>query len=453
MGLETVIEDVLSRGRSEAEEIRRATMAERERILQDARAEGAKLLSQREQDAKVAVERSRVQALARAELESKKVVLSAQKELLDQVYAAVLEKLARLAESESLVRSLLQAHEGEWRNGKVSCNAHDAGAVRSIVGKNFGGTIEGVGGVVIDSADGSRRIDLRFATKASGVDLIELATSRNLAAVYTQIIGFSEGELRQMIGWYLDRFDVQNVKTIVRGKLFGASPSEIQEDVVAAGSMRESFLQSLIELPTLDEVFARLEGTIHAQALEALGKKPSEASKWNEWEDLVTKLYYENLLAVVPERTEGTRLMREFIRREIDIANVKTLLPLWASKATLPYDAFVEGGLEIPTVELAEMISLDVNGLTARLRDYALTEDLSTKLKDLQAMGVGQLVRSVEKLHLLEAGRYAHVHPLSVLVILDYIVRKDREVQNLRIIARGKESGLSSEVIRELLVV
>src|SRR2546425_361844 len=210
---------------------------------------------------------------------------------------------------------------------------------------------------------------LALATKASGVDLIELATSRNLAAVYTQIIG------------------------------------------------------------------------------------PSEVSKWNEWEDLVTKLYYENLLAVVPERTEGTRLMREFIRREIDIVNVKTLLRLWASKATLPYDAFVEGGLEIPTVELAEMISLDVNGLTARLRDYALTEDLSTKLKDLQAMGVGQLVRSVEKLHLLEAGRYAHVHPLSVLVILDYIVRKDREVQNLRIIARGKESGLSSEVIRELLVI
>ena len=68
---------------------------------------------------------------------------------------------------------------------------------------------------------------LALATKASGVDLIELATSRNLAAVYTQIIGFSEGELRQMIGWYLDRFDVQNVKTIVRGKLFGASVEEM----------------------------------------------------------------------------------------------------------------------------------------------------------------------------------------------------------------------------------
>ena len=164
MGLETVIEDVLARGRSEAEEIRRATAAERERILQDARVEGAKLLAQREQQAKGAAERARIQALARAELESKKIVLSAQKELLDQVYAAVLDKLARLAESEGLVQSLLRAHEEEWRNGKVYCNARDADRVRLIVGKNFGSTIDCVGGVVIDSADGSRRIDLRFET-------------------------------------------------------------------------------------------------------------------------------------------------------------------------------------------------------------------------------------------------------------------------------------------------
>src|SRR5712664_2131375 len=72
---------------------------------------------------------------------------------------------------------------------------------------------------------------LALASRASGVDLIELATSRNLAAVFTQIIGFSEGELRQMIGWYLDRFDVQNIKTIVRGKTFGASSAEILEDL------------------------------------------------------------------------------------------------------------------------------------------------------------------------------------------------------------------------------
>src|SRR5213594_2246842 len=129
---------------------------------------------------------------------------------------------------------------------------------------------------------------LALASRASGVDLIEVSTSRNLAAVFTQIIGFSEGGLRQMIGWYLDRFDVQNVKTIVRGKLFGATPEEIAEDIVAAGSMEESFLKSLIKLPNLDEVFARLEGTIYAEALASLGERPADVKKWNRWEDLVT---------------------------------------------------------------------------------------------------------------------------------------------------------------------
>src|SRR5207253_2336022 len=70
----------------------------------------------------------------------------------------------RLPESEGLLRTLLQSHAEEWRNGKVYCNAHDADPARSIVGKNFGGTIECVGGVVIDNAEGTRRLDLRFET-------------------------------------------------------------------------------------------------------------------------------------------------------------------------------------------------------------------------------------------------------------------------------------------------
>src|SRR5438094_9584655 len=68
---------------------------------------------------------------------------------------------------------------------------------------------------------------LALATKASGVDLIELATSRNLAAVYTQILEFSEGELRQENGWYLERLDVQDIQELDRRNMVGAAPEEI----------------------------------------------------------------------------------------------------------------------------------------------------------------------------------------------------------------------------------
>lgn len=169
MGLETVIEELLTEGRSEVEEIRRATRAEREKILSDARAEGAKLLERREREAQEAAERLRVQALARAELESKKVVLAARKALLDEVYSKVLEKLSRTPEAAQWLRALLEANAAEWRNGKVYSNARDADAVRKVVGGNFAGTIECVGGVVIDSADGTHRTDLRFETLLSDV--------------------------------------------------------------------------------------------------------------------------------------------------------------------------------------------------------------------------------------------------------------------------------------------
>lgn len=169
MGLEQVVEQILGRGRDEAEEIRRATLAEREKILADARAEGAKLLERREREANEAVERLRVQAVARAELESKKIVLSGQKELLDEVYAKVLDKLRTVPEGREWLQALLQRSEAEWRKGKVQCNARDEPTVRSIVRESFGGIIDCVGGIVIESVDGSHRTDLRFETLLADV--------------------------------------------------------------------------------------------------------------------------------------------------------------------------------------------------------------------------------------------------------------------------------------------
>src|SRR2546427_5145182 len=169
MGLESVVEDVLGRGRSEVEEIRRAALAERDRTLQNARAEGAKLLEVREKEAQQAAERLRVQALARAELEGKKIVLSAEKELLDAVYAKVLGKLAVLADGAAILHSLLKAHAADWRTGKVYCNEKDANAVRSAVGTSFGGTIDCVRGLGLESGGGTHPIDPRCETLLADV--------------------------------------------------------------------------------------------------------------------------------------------------------------------------------------------------------------------------------------------------------------------------------------------
>ncbi len=294
---------------------------------------------------------------------------------------------------------------------------------------------------------------LALGTRYAGVDLIEMATSWNLAKTYNQIFDFCEGHLRTIVGHYLDRYDLQNVKTIVRAKTYGATPQEVEEDLVPAGSFALDYLRELIAAADLDETFSLLEGTIYAAALEGLGVRASEVPNWAAWEDRVSRLYYMELLQSVPPSTEANRLMRHFIEREIDIVNLKTLLRVWAAKAAFDRDIFLPGGLEMTPEELEEMVALDKAALMAHLSEYSFYEDIADDLERVESTGVGALLRKVEKVHLKEAGRYSHLHPLSVLPILDYIVRKDREVQNIRLIARGKESGLSNDVIKNLLVV
>lgn len=294
---------------------------------------------------------------------------------------------------------------------------------------------------------------LALGARYSGVDLIEMATAKNLAKTYSQIYDYSEGNLRDMIARYLDRWDLQNVKTIVRGKVHGASVTEIEEDLVAAGSFSEEFLLELASEDTLEAVFEELEGTVYAQALDRLQEPPGKVSNWARWEDLVSQLYYQELLASIPPSTDANRLMREFVQREIDVVNLKTLLRAWAAKAEFGREIFLEGGYEMTVEELEEMVPLEHAELLKRLAYYSYYEAIEDGLRNVAERGVGVLIRRVEKEHLIAAARYSHLHPLSVLPVLDFIVRKDREVQNIRIIARGKESGLSNDVIRDLLVV
>src|SRR3989475_8646182 len=200
------------------------------------------------------------------------------------------------------------------------------------------------------------------------------------------------------------------MKTIVRVKIFGSLAEEVKEVLVPAGSFPIEFLRQLVEAPTLDDVFKRLEGTIYAKALAGLGDRPSAVTKWAAWEDRVSRLYYADLLQSVPPSTEANHLMREFLEREIDIVNLKTLLRVWAAKATFDREIFLPGGYETTEEELSEMVRLEKPALVARLSEYSFYPEIAGDLERGETTVVGSLLRKVEMIHLTEAARYSHLH-------------------------------------------
>ncbi|MFQ6059693.1 MAG: V-type ATP synthase subunit E family protein [Thermoplasmata archaeon] len=164
MSLDRVIKNILETGKAEAKGIVMEGQKERERQIKEARKEGKKLLDSKIEESNELIQRMRMQEIARAELESKKIVLSGQKEVLDTIYEKALERLGNLPRNESLLRSLISQNREEIKDGRVFCNQRDAEFVRSLVGTNFAGTIDCVGGLVVESRNGRRRIDLRYET-------------------------------------------------------------------------------------------------------------------------------------------------------------------------------------------------------------------------------------------------------------------------------------------------
>jgi len=168
VGLEAVIQEILEKGRQESAALVEGAKGERERLLGEARKEMAAVMVQREAEANAAAERRRVQDLARAELEAKRLVLNGQREVLDQVYQEATHALRDLVDG-ALLGRLLTANAAAWRSGKVFSNARDERSVRAIVGSAYAGTIACAGGVVIEAEGGAKRLDLRYETLLKGV--------------------------------------------------------------------------------------------------------------------------------------------------------------------------------------------------------------------------------------------------------------------------------------------
>lgn len=164
MSLERVIEAILQRGQVEAQEILDSARQEREGTLSEVATKGEDLFREREQQAKEQTAREKLREIARAELGSKKTALQAQKEVLDDIIDRAKRRLRERPPSEDLLKNLVDAHQEELAGGFVLCNGTDLSILRKLVKCEVRDELDCIGGFVIESEDGSRRIDLTYDT-------------------------------------------------------------------------------------------------------------------------------------------------------------------------------------------------------------------------------------------------------------------------------------------------
>lgn len=303
-----------------------------------------------------------------------------------------------------------------------------------------------------------------LAVKFSGITLLENALNVNEERNYAEVRDLAKGEVGDLVGRYLERFTAWNLKTILRGRYYGAKSEEMQRELLIENRADYDFYRALMDV----------EGTGVKPVVEALATHPRGAEAFKllrdveakhaedpfvlqHLEDALDRAYYTRLLETIPANDPDAALFLQFVKKEIDTVNLSVLLRFeWrGDPSTRVLEFMIPGGLELGPSDLRRLAeATNRTELVERLKEshiYAEIKDHLEKALETNSLVPVQvaLIRGLADF----AQRFSHRNPLSVLPIVNYLLRKHYEVRNLRAVARGKQAGLTEAEIESLLVV
>jgi len=304
----------------------------------------------------------------------------------------------------------------------------------------------------LEETEYRKEID-ELAIKYSNAKLITLATKTNMFRTFNQLFGLSPIRFRNLFAQYLKKWEIQNLKSILRGKVAGAKKEEIIDLLVPVGSLSEDFLKSLSEKKDVADVVESLNGTEYYALLKGLVSKPAPKLLL-EMETALDRHYLQSTARVLEAAREG-KVFRNFVKSRVDVKNLKLLLKLRNEdmKADFIYPYLMSGG-KIPVERLRKMAKLPMEELLKELEKTAYWKYISGAISQYkETRSLGGIDPAFGKFTFSQAIRLLHRHPLTIVPLFTYVVVKEAEVRNLRTIAHCKAAGIQPEAIKSYLVL
>lgn len=286
-----------------------------------------------------------------------------------------------------------------------------------------------------------------LASEYSGAQLVERATQAQLANEFQRILGWCEGEPKVLLGLYFERFTVANLKTMVRGTRTGANPEQILAALVPAGRIERQTWEAACRTSSLEECLGVLPDSEYTRIIEEMVDERLPVV-----ENALDRAMYKNLVEAVEPDDRATEAFLQFLRREVDEVNLK--IALRSKHAGVEEYEVVPGGRTIDEGTARSIQTADWEEVGSILQDTPFGEELEDALQVyVETRDLNELIDAIDRIHLEEAESFGRRYPLSILPIIDYVLRKKLEVDRLRMIAFGKQTGLPREEIEDLINV
>ncbi len=300
----------------------------------------------------------------------------------------------------------------------------------------------------IGELDYRKELDM-YSARLSGADLVEAALSHNLHRELKEVMGFCQGRLKRIVSVFALRFSYANAKAVLRAVNGGISADELARTVLPdEDDLNIVWLDIARNSESLPDAAASMKGTPWGAAIADVD---AEAAL-QDYEDALDRHYYHEAISALKSSGQSHSLLLGYLRTEIDHRNIVNLLRALRQglSTTQRSNLLLEGGRALRGSLLRSAAQADTeDALMEVLRrsnmDVVELEEALTRSKDHG--GLDPVVSHLASRRRADLRRMSHLNPLSAFPIIHYLESKVLEVQNLRLLVRGKAVGLSEEVI------
>src|SRR5664280_355764 len=286
---------------------------------------------------------------------------------------------------------------------------------------------------------------------------LEKALDTQLAETYDLIARITPDNSKETFKFLLKKWDIRNIKSIIIAKEAGLSTDQTLELIVPFGELSDK-LDSLIEADTVTEVLNGLEGTEYPKILEDAIPIYNETGLLLPLEASLDKYLLKNLLraSATPE-DDNTNYLHNYIGTMVDVANIKIIIR--AKADNLKYDDIepymISDGYQVREWKLKELMEAeDIASVVSGLEGTDYAPMLSEAMTDFSETNSMASFESALDSHVNETAKTISLkNQFGIGPMIGFLSKKEREIKNLKIIARGKrEEGFSSSKIKEMMI-
>ena len=286
---------------------------------------------------------------------------------------------------------------------------------------------------------------------------LEKALDTQLAETHDLLARIAPDDIKETFDILLSKWDISNLKSIIIAKEAVLTREETENLLIPFGELKD-LSDKLLDAKNIEEVVNALEGTEYAQVLEDAIPEYQKMGMLLPLEAALDKNYLNNLVrSVANPADDNSKLLQSYIGTLVDTTNLKIILR--AKVDGLKYEEIqsymISSGYQIREWKLKELMeSEDVEGVVSSLEGTKYAHILSESMPDYIGTGsIAPLEAALDANVRKTANTISKKKPIGVGPIIGFLSKKETEVRNLKIIARGKvEDGVSTSMIKEMLV-